>query len=256
VSSLDHDGRVAYVPARALLRADPSAGSVLAVRLAAGADASRVSRALEPLGTTPAPTGGATARGAPLVAVLRAIIRAVAVVDGLVCLYVLVQACSVTVLERRRTVAVLRACGAGAGVVRRLLLGAALALVLPAAVVGYLVQRLLLGPAVSHLAAGYAELPLRASGADVAVTAAGLLVAAVAAVWWVARQAARESVLSGFRTAAASSFLLEPLPGAAGTSDVVDASVVIVARRYKATVISSDRADLVRLDPRLPVVDC
>jgi hypothetical protein len=26
------------------------------------------------------------------------------------------------------------------------------------------------------------------------------------------------------------------------------------ARRYKATVISSDRADLVRLDPTLPVV--
>ena len=46
------------------------------------------------------------------------------------------------------------------------------------------------------------------------------------------------------------------LCGAADTSDVVDASVVIVARRYKATVISSDRADLLRLDPTLPVVDC
>jgi hypothetical protein len=43
---------------------------------------------------------------------------------------------------------------------------------------------------------------------------------------------------------------------AAETSDVVDASIVIAARRYKATVISSDRADLVRLDPTLPVVDC
>ncbi|MDQ6777924.1 MAG: hypothetical protein M3071_17330 [Actinomycetota bacterium] len=46
------------------------------------------------------------------------------------------------------------------------------------------------------------------------------------------------------------------LCGAADTTDVVDASVVIVARRYKATVISSDRADLLRLDPTLPVVDC
>jgi len=46
------------------------------------------------------------------------------------------------------------------------------------------------------------------------------------------------------------------LCGAADTSDVVDASVVIVARRYKATVISSDRAELVHLDPTLPVVDC
>ena len=46
------------------------------------------------------------------------------------------------------------------------------------------------------------------------------------------------------------------LCGAADASDVVDGSVVIVARRHKATVISSDRADLVRLDPTLPVVDC
>ena len=46
------------------------------------------------------------------------------------------------------------------------------------------------------------------------------------------------------------------LCAAADTSDVVDASVVIVARRYKATVISSDRAELVHLDPTLPVVDC
>jgi hypothetical protein len=46
------------------------------------------------------------------------------------------------------------------------------------------------------------------------------------------------------------------LCGASETSDVVDASVVITARRYKATVISSDRADLVRLDPTLPVIDC
>jgi PIN domain-containing protein len=46
------------------------------------------------------------------------------------------------------------------------------------------------------------------------------------------------------------------LCGAADTTDVVDASVVLVARRYKATVISSDRADLRRLDPTLPVVEC
>ena len=46
------------------------------------------------------------------------------------------------------------------------------------------------------------------------------------------------------------------LCGASETSDVVDASVVIAARRYDAIVISSDRDDLVRLDPTLPVVDC
>jgi hypothetical protein len=44
--------------------------------------------------------------------------------------------------------------------------------------------------------------------------------------------------------------------GSAGTSDVVDASVVIAARRHNATVVSSDRADLIRLDPALAIVDC
>lgn len=46
------------------------------------------------------------------------------------------------------------------------------------------------------------------------------------------------------------------LCGAAGTSDVVDASVVVAARRHRATVLSSDRADLAALDPLLPIVDC
>jgi predicted nucleic acid-binding protein len=46
------------------------------------------------------------------------------------------------------------------------------------------------------------------------------------------------------------------LCGAAGTSDVIDASVVLTARRHRATVISSDRADLRTLDPTIPLVDC
>ena len=44
--------------------------------------------------------------------------------------------------------------------------------------------------------------------------------------------------------------------GRPGTSDVVDASIVIAARRHNATVLSSDRADLIRLDPVLLIVDC
>lgn len=44
--------------------------------------------------------------------------------------------------------------------------------------------------------------------------------------------------------------------GEAGTTDVIDASVLLVARRYHATVISSDRADLEVLDPTIPIVDC
>lgn len=46
------------------------------------------------------------------------------------------------------------------------------------------------------------------------------------------------------------------LCGAAGTTDVIDATVVLTARRFHATVITSDRGDLEALDPSLPVVDC
>jgi ABC-type lipoprotein release transport system permease subunit len=197
VSSLDHDGRVAYVPAAALLAADPDVGSQIAVRLTPSADQNKVSAALTALGAAPATAAGATARGAPLITILRTILRAVAVVDGLVCLYALIQACALTVQERRRTVAVLRACGAGPSAVRRLLLGATLMLVLPAALVGVLLERLVFGPALSRLAAGYAVLPLAAGAAEVAATLVGLLLAALVAVAWVARQAGRESVLTG-----------------------------------------------------------
>ena len=41
------------------------------------------------------------------------------------------------------------------------------------------------------------------------------------------------------------------LCGRAGTSDVVDASVVLVARRERAVVVTSDIDDLRRLDPAL-----
>ena len=44
--------------------------------------------------------------------------------------------------------------------------------------------------------------------------------------------------------------------GQAGGSDVVDASVVVTARRHRATVVSSDRADLELLDPGIALLDC
>lgn len=197
VSSLDHEGRVAYIPAQALLAADPSAPYQVAVALRPNASQSQVTAALTRLGAQPAVASGATARGAPLVATLRTILLAIAVVDGLVCLYALIQASTLTVQERRRTVAVLRACGAGAGAVRRLLFGATLAIIVPAGVVGVLLERFVFGPALSHLAVNYATLALVATSAEVVATLAGLALAGIIAVVWVARQAARESVVSG-----------------------------------------------------------
>ena len=197
VSSLQHDGRVAYVPASALLPADPSASSLIAIRLSRHADRRRVSAALSALGAEPAAATAATARGAPLVNTLRTILRAVAIVDGLVCLYALVQACALTVQERRRTVGILRACGAGAGAVRRLLVGAVIAIVVPAALIGIALERFVFGPSLSRLAENYATLSLNATILDVLATLAGLGVAAAIAVMWVARQSVRDSVVSG-----------------------------------------------------------
>jgi hypothetical protein len=44
------------------------------------------------------------------------------------------------------------------------------------------------------------------------------------------------------------------LCGVSGTSDVIDASVVVAAREQRARVLSSDPDDLRRLDPRIDVV--
>lgn len=46
------------------------------------------------------------------------------------------------------------------------------------------------------------------------------------------------------------------LCGAARTSDVIDASVVLAARQYGATVVSSDSTELHGLDPTIPIVEC
>jgi hypothetical protein len=78
---------------------------------------------------------------------------------------------------------------------RGLLLGAALALVVPAAVVGILLERFLFGLALDNMAAGYETLSLDAAMAEVLSTVVGLGLAV--AVFWVARQADRESVVTG-----------------------------------------------------------
>ena len=43
------------------------------------------------------------------------------------------------------------------------------------------------------------------------------------------------------------------LCGKSGTSDVIDASVVLTARRNRAAIVSGDAKDLKRLDPSLKV---
>ena len=68
---------------------------------------------------------------------------------------------------------------------------------IPAAALGIVLERIVLGPAMSRLAASYATLPLEASVAEVAVVLGGLAIAGAVTVFWVARQAMRETVVAG-----------------------------------------------------------
>jgi hypothetical protein len=197
VSSLAYQGLVAYVPASALLAADPSASENIAILLTPKANQNTVISELRAIRVQPNIASGAVARGAPLVAVLKSILIAIAVVDGLVCIYALVQACALTMQERRRTVAVLRATGASAGAIRRLLGGAVLTLIAPAALIGVLVEWLALGPALSRLAASYATLDLNPTLLELAAVLIGLALSGIAAVFWVTASAVREPVVKG-----------------------------------------------------------
>ena len=195
VNSLQHDGRVAYVSAAGLLAGEPQAPEQIAIRLHPNADRGAITRELLELGAKPAAASTALGTGQALIDALKAILRVVAIVNGLVCLYALIQALVLTARERRATIAVLRACGAGADGVRMLLAGAAATVVLPAALAGVLLERLALGPALARLAAGYASLALGADLPEIAIVLAGFGLFAAIAVLWVARMASSEPIV-------------------------------------------------------------
>jgi hypothetical protein len=197
VSSVEHEGRVAYVPARALLAAEPDAPEELAVVAAPGASTQKVTSELEALGSKVTTTKGVVGSGKALVDALRALLLTIAIVDGLVCLYTLAQALTLTATERRAAIAVLRACGAGTGSIRALLAGAALAVLVPAAVLAVLLERFVLGPAVANIAAGYATLALGADLAQIGLLFAGLALVGALAVFWVVRRVAAQPIARG-----------------------------------------------------------
>lgn len=199
VRALEKDGRVAYTRPRRLLAADPSVEPALAVRLEPGADRAAVERRLAAAGALPQVTGGASTSNRSFLALLATLLRAVAAVNGLVCLYALVQSLSLTAIERRGTVATLRACGAGRAHVVLVLAGAAAVVVALAAPIGWALERFALAPAVAGLAADYAELPLGASGGALAAVGLGTVVVAGVATALVARRAAREPIVRGLR---------------------------------------------------------
>jgi len=199
VGAIDSDGRVAYTRPAALLAADPGLAPTIAVRLERGADRAAITERLAGLGLAPESVGGATTRNGRFLGVLADLLRAVAVINALVCLYALVQALALTATERRGTLAVMRSFGAGRRHVLLVLGGAALAVVALAAPLGVLLERFALGPALGRLAAGYAELPLEAGVGQIAAVTLAVAALAALATALVARRVEREPIVAGLR---------------------------------------------------------
>jgi hypothetical protein len=199
VRALQDEGRVAYVAPDRLRAAGVSLDGPMVLRLDGGADRARIARGLAALGARADAVRGATGGSGAFLDVLAGLLRIVAATVALVCLHALLSALALTARERRGAVATLRASGADARALRRLLAGAAIAVAAPAAAVAVVLEAAVLGPLVARRAAGYADLPLGASAAQSAAVAGGLVALAYAAAWLTGRRLAREPVLAGLR---------------------------------------------------------
>ena len=200
VAALEEQGRIAYVRPPRLLAADPAAPPEVAVDLARDADRAGVIAALRELGAgAPMSVDGAASDQPGFVSVLAGVLRTVALVNGLVALYALVQVLALTALERRSALALLRAVGGGRGELVRVFGGAAAVLVVVAVPGGALLSALVLGPAVGSLAADYAPLAPRPSPGQVVLVACGSAVMAALAAAIVARRSTRAPVAAGLR---------------------------------------------------------
>ena len=182
-----------------LVASSPDLEPGLVVRLDPGADRAEVSRRLNAIGVPPQVAGAATTRNGEFLAVLAAVLRGVGLAVGLVCLYALVQALTMTARERRGAVALLRACGGDSRTVAAVLGGAAAAVAVPAALAGILLEWAVFGPLVARLAAGFASLPLSPAPGHVAIVLLGLFALTAAATALVARRVLREPVVAGLR---------------------------------------------------------
>ena len=169
------------------------------MRVRSGADPAAVTRRLVELGASLGRVGAAQTDNAAFLAVLAAVLRGVGLAVGLVCLYALVQALTVTARERRGAVALLRAVGADGPRVGLVLAGAAIAVAVPAAIAGIVLEVVAFGPLVARLAAGFASLPLAPTLGQIALVVGGLLALAVIATALVARRVLREPVVAGLR---------------------------------------------------------
>jgi ABC-type lipoprotein release transport system permease subunit len=201
---LQDEGRLVYVRPRRLLGAVQES---LAVKLRPGGNETAVENALAARGFFASSSGGVSgeavsgwaSRNSGFVSILVALLRTVAALDGLVCLYALAQLLALTAQERRRALSLVRACGANVRQLAAVFAGSALPVAALAAPIGIVLERNAVAPVVSQLAASYVSLPLSAGAASIAIVLGGLVVAALAAASWAARAVVRQPVVTGLR---------------------------------------------------------
>jgi putative ABC transport system permease protein len=133
------------------------------------------------------------------VSILVALLRAIALLDGAVCVYVLVQMLALTAQERRQALGVVRAVGASRGQLALIFAASALAVTALAAPASVVLERHVIAPLVTRLTASYVSVPVIAGGAPIAIVVSAMLLAAVAAAFMVARSASREAVVTALR---------------------------------------------------------
>jgi hypothetical protein len=172
-----------------------------------GASAASVTTALARSGVTTTSSGGIAgqsvqgwaARSSGFIGILVALLRSIAVLDACVCLYAVGQALALTAQERRRTLAVVRAQGAGWLHLFTIFGVAAAFLVLLAWGLAALLERWAVAPGVAHLAASYVVLALSAGRGLLGLTLAGLLLGAALVSAVLVRVIARQPVVAGLR---------------------------------------------------------
>jgi ABC-type lipoprotein release transport system permease subunit len=204
VKAFERQGRVVYVQPRRLRGEAPAE---IAVRLDPGADVSKVRDELGRAGFAATSSRGIAgesvqswaSRSSGFIGVLVALLRTVAVLDALVCLYAIAQLLALTVQERRGGLATVRALGAGRRQLASIIGGTAAPVVVLAIAAGLAAERWVVGPAVSRLAASYVSLSLEPSAAAVATTALGLALGTALTVLWATRAVTRGPVVGWLR---------------------------------------------------------
>jgi putative ABC transport system permease protein len=204
VKAFERQGRVVYVKPQRLVG---EASAEIAVRLRPSADVSAVRRELEDAGFFASSSRGIAGesvqswatRSSGFIDVLVALLRTVAVLDALVCLYAIAQLLTLTVQERRGGLATVRALGGRHRQLAGIVAAVAAPVIVLAILVGVVAERWLVGPAVTRLAASYVSLSLEPSAAAVGLTALGLLAGTAVTVLWATRLVTRGPVVAWMR---------------------------------------------------------